>query len=783
MTKSKYICRYKNEFPDKNWLVKEDRWDSKQQTVRETQFTLGNGAICMRGVLEEIPYDSYPGTYIGGLFDRTGAQITELVNLPNPLQFRMDVYGEKLDPVAMDILHHKRTLDIKHGTLFRHTVYKTTHKKRLDYCSRRFISMHDKNLVVMEVALTPLDADMTISMQTTIDSGVTNKGTVTEGRKRHFQSCDISSGSDYVYRCVETFEKKTLVAYASALEVYLEESCKLVSDRAVNLRVKKNQTIKFRKYITIKSSKTLSIPKMRRETMKHLKTARKRGFEKLTSDHNKAWEKKWNISDIEMNGDHDAMRALRFNMYHLMICGNEDDDDVSIGAKTLSGEGYRGHVFWDTELFILPYFIYSNPSVARNILMYRYHRLNAARNNASSKGFEGALFPWESADTGEECTPSWAKDFDGKIIKIVTMDEEHHIVSDIAYAFAHYCKATGDDHFLWRYAIEVIIETARFWATRAVYNSKSKKYEIHKVMGPDEFHENVNNNAYTNILAQWNLKTACEWVRRFRRTSPTRFSALSKRLNIKKGETAAWKKIADGMLIPVSKKKNLIEQFKGFLKLKDHRITALNQHFMPEIPTSVDWSEVGKTQFIKQADVVMLLYLMSDKFTYAEKKKNYYYYERRTLHKSSLSPAIHSIVGLEVGDEDKALHYFSHALSTDLSDIHGNTADGIHAASAGGTWQAAVMGFAGMRPLEKAISFNPHIPSHWKGIKFKIWWRGALLDVSINHSKTEIHIRHRPKKGKILAEVYGETKQLKPNICNCFLHPSLKKKGSRRRSK
>lgn len=780
MPKETFKNPHEDLISDKHWIVEEDEWNQDKQAVRETQFTLGNGSLCLRGVLEEMPYDAYAGTYLAGHYDRTGAQITELVNFPNPLQFRLDVYGEKLDPVATDVIHHHRTLDLQTGTLYRHTVYKTTHKKRLNYRSRRFVSLYDKNLIVMEVELTPMDAAMTVNMQTTIDSGVTNRGTVTEGRKRHFQPCDIIADKYLSYLCVETLERGTLVAYASALEINHNKRCTLVGERAVNLRVRKNQTITFRKYIAIRTSDTQRKPQIKKETLSALKKARKRGFHKLVEEHNNAWRKKWDICDVKIEGDTGAMRALRFNMYHLIICGPQDNDDVSIGAKTLSGEGYRGHIFWDTELFILPFFIYTNPAVARNLLMYRYNRMGAARNNASAKGYAGTLFPWESADTGEECTPSWAKNFDGSIIKIVTMDEEHHIVCDIAYAFAHYCIATHDEAFLWKYALEVIIETAQFWTSRVVFNSKRKKYEIHRVMGPDEFHEDVDNNAYTNALAQWNLKMAYDLVTQLKKKSSVRFERVAKKLKLKVRDINLWKKISDGIRIPVSKKKGLIEQFDGYLKLKDHRITQLNEHFMPELPTTLDWKDIAKTQFLKQADVVMLLYLLSEDFSFKDKRKNYYYYERRTLHKSSLSPAIHSIVGLEVGDEDKALHYFAHGLSTDLSDIHGNTADGMHAASAGGTWQAAIMGFGGMRRKGECLLLNPHLPYHWKSMSFSVHWRGALLRVKMEHTKTEIQMKNKPRGVKILVDTYGETREIKNKGITCFTKPQRKKSSSKK---
>ncbi len=750
------------------WLIKEKKWERKLQQVRETQFTLGNGYICSRGILEEVPYDSTPGTFINGIFDRTGAQITELVNFPNPLIFRFDAYGEKLDPIATDIVHHQRILDLKKAELFRHTIYKTTHKKRIDYRSRRFISLHNKNLLVMEIELTPLDAAMTINVQTMIDTGVSNRGTVTEGRKRHYQPIDVKTAADVAYLCVETFEKKEKVAYAAAVQICRKKCEQLETEQALNLRVRKGEKIFFRKFVAICNSSEKSPAVLRRSTINILKRAVKRGFERLEKDHINEWVKKWDIADIKIEGDAEAAKALRFNMYHLLISSTEDNDDVSIGAKTMSGEGYRGHIFWDTELFILPFFIYTNPTIAKNLLLYRYHRLGAARNNAAAKGYKGVLFPWESADTGEECTPSWAKNFDGSIIKIVTLDEEHHIVADIAYAFDHYYQATKDESFWWKYGLEIMVESARFWLSRLTYNKRRKKYELHHVMGPDEFHEDVKNNAFSNMMAAWNLRTAANWYTQAKKKNNKKLSNLNRRLKVKLTEVNAWAEIADNIYIPYSKKKKLIEPFEGFFKLEDHRITQLDDHLMPCLPASTNYQDIGKTQLIKQADVVMLLYLFSDKFSLKEKHQNYFYNEKRTLHKSSLSPAIHSIVGLEVGDEDKALHYFAHALSTDLSDIHGNTSDGFHAASGGGTWQALVLGFAGMRHKQGVLSFNPHLPQHWKYVCFKVYWQKCLIEVEISHHSIRISCLKGPARKKVLVEVADERKEVSPHKQVCF---------------
>ncbi len=761
---------FKRLYPPERWLIREPSWDPKLQQTRETQFTQGNGYFCCRGVLEEIPYDATPGTFLAGLFDRTGAQITELVNCPNPINIRIDAYGEKVGMVAMDHLRHERVLDMRDGVLNRQTMFKTTHKKRVLYQSRRFISMHNKHLGVIEVHITPMDVAMTFNVQTTVDFSVSNKGVLTEGRKIHYVPHEVSTMADLTYLCVRTFENQTLIGYATSLEICRHNRCRLVADRVLKLRVRKGETITFRKFFIIYTSRRVKPHQLKRQCIGALKKARRAGLKRLFEEHQRAWQKRWRNANIDIEGDESADQALRFNLYHLILAGNEESD-VSVGARTLSGEGYRGHIFWDAEIFVIPFFIHTFPQIARNQLMYRVNRLNAARSIAAAKGYRGALFPWESADTGEECTPSWAKAFDGTIIRITTLDYEHHIVADIAFAVDRYVRATNDYAFILRHGFPILAETARFWADRVQYSRKRKRYEIHSITGPDEFHEDIKNNAFTNTMARWNLEAAASWHQWIKQAYPKRLPTLMRQLNLTEKEITSWQRVASKIYIPLSRKRKLIEQFEGYFKLRDPHITQLDKNFMPVLPASVDWHNVKETQLVKQADVVMLFHLFPDRFNAEEKKRNYYHYERRTLHKSSLSPAIHASVGLEVGDNDKALHYFAHSLATDLSDIHANTFEGIHAASAGGTWQTTIMGFAGMRVHDDHLSFTPHLPEHWRGMKFAVWFKGARLRISINHQHTCIAIEKQKSRKKLVAAVYGEIKLLKKGRFTTFDSP------------
>lgn len=744
------------------WLIEEEGFKRDLQRTRETQFALGNGHIGSRGVLEEIPYDSHPGTYIAGVFDNTGALATEIVNIPNPIFFRITSRGEKIDPIAMDIVDHNRALDMNKGILFRKTIYSNHKKERFKYESMRFISMHDKYVGVMRIYLIPMDAATDITVQTTIDTSVTNAGMLTEGRKRHFQVTEVYESKGIHYLCAETFEKNTLIAYASKLIVEKDGKRVPVPKRTLRFKVKKGEVICFTKFFSVCTSLDVNPKRIKSAALNSAKKAVRLGFDKMLVRHVRQWREKWKSCDVTIDGDPEVEKALRFNIYHMLICGNKKNGRASIGAKTLSSEGYRGHVFWDFELFNLPLFIYTDPETAKHLLLYRYRRLGKAREIAASKGFKGAMFPWESADTGEESTPAWSKGLDGSIIEIHTMDMEYHITADIAYAINHYYAATGDDKFMLRYGLEVIFEAARFWASRVEYNKHRKLYEINKVIGPDEFHENVDNNAYTNVMAKWNLLRAIELYRLFSRRYPDGISRIAKKIKLYKKELKGWRNIAPRLVTHLYRKKNIIKAFDGYFRLKDVPITRFDDNSMPIFPRGVTSRNVQKTQIVKQADVVMLLYLFSDIFSGLAKRKSYFYYAKRCMHKSSLSPSIHAIVGNEVGDS-KAYQYFLRSLYADLKDIHGNTSEGIHAASLGGTWQAAINGFGGAGIRQGILTFDPKLPPHWERLKFILRWKGHPISVSVYKERIELYYKSKKKSDKLKIRVYNILKEIPAN--------------------
>jgi len=756
------------------WLVKAENWDKNLQPVRETQFALGNGYICSRGILEEIPYDTNPGTFLAGVFDKTGAQITELVNLPNPIDFSIVVQGEKLDVVAMDVLEHKRTLDMQKGFLARKTTFKNAHKQRFQYQSLRFFSMDDVHVGVMQVAFTSLDVPVNIIAQTTIDTSITNRGFLTEGRKKHFQVMSVIRGKDINYLRTQTFESKISMGFADYLLISDGKKESVSKERTIHIRVNKGQTVYFTKIFSVYSTRDVLLKDLKLKVEKTLNKSIKLGFEGLLENHINAWANKWKASDVVVKPNREIQKATRFNIYHLLIMGNDRGSDTSIAAKALTGEGYRGHIFWDADIFILPFFLYTNPAVARNILLYRYNRLSASRKNALANGYRGAQFAWESADTGEETTPSWHKLPDGSIIKICTGQMEQHIVCDVAYAVDHYCNVAGDIDFMQRYGLEIIFETARFWASRVELNKNKNRYEIKHVIGPDEFREDVDNNAFTNTMARWNLLRAVELYKEFNRKDPGIFRKLARKINLKESECNQWREIARRMFIPTSKNKGLIEEFEGYFNKKDIKITAFDKNAMPILSKEHAERKLAETQFIKQADVVILLYLLSNTFTYKQKKRNYHYYIQRTLHKSSLSPSINAIIAAEVGDLEHAFKLFSVSLFTDIKDVHGNSIDGIHAACMGGTWQALIKGFAGLRVKRDILTLDPNLPKQISMIKFSVKFRDCDIEAVVYKDKIRLFLKSQFKH-KIKIMIYRSVKELAANRATTF----FRKKGGR----
>ncbi len=459
-------------------------------------------------------------------------------------------------------------------------------------------------------------------------------------------------------------------------------------------------------------------------------------YQTLVQQQQQAWERYWDVSDVIIEGDDKAQQATRYNIYQLRISTSATDDRYSIAAKGLTGFGYRGHVFHDTEIFMLPYFTYVHPAVARNLLLYRYHLLPAARAKAHRNGFEGAQFPWESTLNGEEATPdAIIHPESGELIPVLNGTLELHISASIAYATWNYWFVSGDDAFMQDYGAELLLSTAEFWGSRADYNASNHDYEINNVIGPDEWHEHVNNNAFTNYMACWNIQEALHILDWLRQRNPDKAQELLQKLDVSDQRLDHWRDVAAHIRIPQDRQTKVFEQFDGFFKL-----AHLDQSTYKERTTSyqalLGMKEVQEYQIVKQADVLMLVTLMNQQFDRETIRANWDYYYPITDHDygSSLTPAFHVILACQLGLVDIAYKQFMIGALVDLEELRGNSREGIHDACAGAVWQAAIFGFAGLRVTDNGYTTHVTWPDGWTRLAFNFLHKGKMHRVDLRKS-------------------------------------------------
>ena len=727
---------------EEEWLIAEESYEPDKNPFYETLFTLANGYVGVRGSLEHGSQTSRYGTYFAGVFDATVDVFTELANAPNWTGLKVVTNGETVDLEKGEILDHRRFLDMKKGILTHVLRWKSGSGKITRFESCRLVHLSHKHTCLIKGIIAPENYSGTISIKSGLDGYVFNTASAEQLKIKHFKLTEyIDRKKDGVYLEMKTYTSAISVGEASKLKVNVpsQRDVEYGIDKiaeVLTFQIERGKSYEFEKFVTFYTSR--DIEDVKTATLRELKERVSQGSEALLQEHMSAWKEKWKIADVRIYGDEIAQKSLRFNIFHLIQSANPDDEKVSVAAKGLHGEGYRGHVFWDMEIFMLPFYIYTNPKAARSLLMYRYHTLNGARKNARINGYRGAQFAWESADTGEEVTPKELGDpFTGRRVRIWTGDEQHHIVADVAFGVHHYYNATGDDEFLTNYGAEILLETARFWVSRAEFDREKGLYVINKVIGPDEYHVHVKNSVFTNFMARWNINKALEYAEKLKTSYPSVWKRLKEKIAIEDGELKEWKKVEDKIYIPYDESTGLYEEFEGYFKLEDVVITEFDEQNMPIIPVEL-WERLNETTLIKQADVVMLQYLLSDEFDYQTKKRNYDYYEPRTTHNSSLSQSMYAIMGVEIGDYDRAYRNFLRAARVDLDDNKGNTASGIHSASLGGTWQTAINGFAGMRIRRGKLTFDPHLPEKWEKMEFKVNWRGKILNVRLTKKKVEV---------------------------------------------
>jgi beta-phosphoglucomutase len=750
-----------------DWILIETQFDPDQLQSKETVFTIGNGYLGTRGSFEEGYPHALPATFINGVYDDVPVVYTELVNCPDWLPLIVIVNGDRFRLDQGEILSYDRQLDLRQGLLIRALRWRSPSGNTIDISFERFASLADPHVLALRCHLTPIDFDGLIEIQASINGYPENQGF------NHWEGLDQGKTDQGIWLQRRTRNsrielgmgaKVTILGVEASLQVNTAPGYPTLS---TTFLAKAQQVVTIEKLVTVFTSREIDTPvSAAQEKLAHLPD-----YVTLKKANQQAWDKVWQQSDILIEGDSTAAFAVRYNVFQLLIAGAHDDDRVSIPAKTLSGFGYRGHIFWDTEIFMLPLFIFTQPAIARSLLTYRWHTLPGARRKATHYGYKGAMFAWESADTGDEVTPRWAlgNDFYGEDVRIWCRDREIHINADIPYAAWNYWQTTGDDEWMQKCGAEIILDTAIFWASRVEFNPERQQYEIRGVIGVDEYHELVHNNAFTNRMAQWHLEKAIavyDWlVQKF----PKRARDLEEKLQLTSEQRSHWKDIIAKILFLYDPSTELIEQCEGFFQLEDINL-ADNKGRDRSMQTVLGIEKTNKYQVIKQPDILMLIYLMRESadFPYSKKvlQANWDYYAPRTdiTYGSSLGPAVHAILASDLGKSTEAYEVFIHALMVDLEDNRGNTSDGIHGATAGGIWQAVIFGFGGIQITENGPVANPHLPDGWTRLKFKLHWRNKWH---------EFDLRKRQVTQDITRQLEYLQLSLSPNLQSPIPHPQL----------
>lgn len=716
------------------WRVPEEAWNPATQHHKETVFTVGNGLVAARGVLEEGYPDEWRTTFVHGIFDDMPISFTEIANVPDWMALEIFLNGQRFRLDEGTVLDFERSLDLRSGLLTRLVCWESPAGEQSSLRFERFLSRARRGLLGIRVQVRPENWTGTVEVRAGIFGYPDNQGL------KHWESLGQGEEQGAIWLRSRTRHSRHELALASTLarsDGDAERETWQVSGQPTQVlraALATGEPLTVTKLVTLADDRHERAPLAAALALLHGQQGRP--FDDYVKESRASWADAWHSSDVEVEGDDEAQLALRYNIFQMLAVGPQEDDDVSIGAKSLSGFGYRGHVFWDTELFMLPLFTFTQPAIARHLLLYRYRRLEAARAKARANGFEGAQFPWESAATGEEVTPTWVPHFADRtrLVRIWTGDIEIHITADIAYATMQYWGATGDDAFMRDFGAEMILSGARFWESRAAWNAAAERYEFNDVIGPDEYHDHVNNNAFTNVMARWHLQTALTLLPWLDAHAPDKAAQLREQLDLSTARLEQWQYVIDRIHFPLNLETGLIEQFEGYFGLKDPKLADYEprSHSMHEI---LGIEGANGAQIIKQPDVLMLLFLLRESLPPEMLRVNWEYYDPRTDHTygSSLGPAITAIMACEMGEPEVAHEHFMRAARADLWDVRGNASDGIHAASAGGLWQAATMGFGGLTLSEQGWTTRARLPRHWRSLRFRLFYRGELQEITLTN--------------------------------------------------
>ena len=733
------------------WSILEEGFDPQQVKASESLFSIGNGAMGQRANFEEkYSGPTFQGSYIAGVYypDKTRVgwwkngypeYFAKVLNAPNWIGINVSINGESLDlHTCKKLDNFKRELNMKEGWLSRSFKATLQNGIEIQVNAKRFLSLDMDELGVIDYAVTPLNSDATITFQPYLDSGITNEDTNWDDK--FWDTLNVSQEGEKAF--IEAKTMKTAFHTCTFMESKL-----FLNNEEIQLRSevdKSSTSIAFSYTSKVQQGEVFSIQKFGGYTVDRdhdkselvnaaksvLDKATALGFSALLETQKQAWSKIWDMADITIDGDVKAQQGIRFNIFHLNQTYLGTDKTLNIGPKGFTGEKYGGSTYWDTEAYCIPFYMATkDQSVARNLLAYRHNHLQKAIENAEKLGFTNgaALYPMVTMN-GEECHNEWEITF-----------EEIHRNGAIAFAIFNYYRYTGDYSYIPEMGLEVLIGIARFWHQRATFSRDKNKYVILGVTGPNEYENNVNNNWYTNYMAQWCIKYAAECIDKVEKEYSADYTRVMNKAKLSKSEVSDWLEVANNMYFPYSEKYNVYLQQDGFLDKELITVANLDTSQRP-INQKWSWDRILRSPYIKQADTLQGMYFFEDQFTTEELERHFDFYEPFTVHESSLSPCVHSIQAAKLDRMDQAYTFYLRTSRLDLDDYNHEVHEGLHITSMAGTWMSIVEGFGGMRVKNDTLTFEPKIPEQWEGYSFKVNFRHQILKVSVNHNETHFEL-------------------------------------------
>ena len=737
----------KNYIKHHPWHIIEEGFNPILNRISESIFSIGNGKFGQRANFEEnYSGDSLEGNYIAGVYypDKTRVgwwkngypeYFAKVLNAPNWTRLSISINGETLDLAKCQVSTFNRTLDMQKGLL--HRSFTATLQNGITISAKitRFCSLHKSNLGMLSYSFT-LDQDAEITIESAIDGKVKNEDS--NYNEKFWIGVKTENIDNQSFLLAKTKKTDFYAGIATSTSITVEENEKIVASHKSKKKfvstistfnLKANKTVQIQKKAIIVSSLDYSKKSLHKSLLSEIDSVKSVSYRKLKEKHESSWAAKWEESDITINGDISSQQAIRFNIFQLNCTYSGEDQRLNIGPKGFTGEKYGGSTYWDTEAYCLPFYqATADQKISKNLLLYRYKHLEKAIENATKLGFNNgaALYPMVTMN-GEECHNEWEITF-----------EEIHRNGAIAYAIFDYIKFTGDKKHLSEYGLEVLIGIARFWAQRVNWSDHKEKYVILGVTGPNEYENNINNNWYTNKIAAWCLDYCIEALFWVKDNYLSDFERIIAKTKYKESESKQWKEISEKMYYPYSEEHQVFLQQDGFLDKKLIPVKDLNKKERP-IVEHWSWDRILRSCYIKQADTLQGFYFFEDEYSDEELKRHYNFYEPLTVHESSLSPCVHSILAAKLGDEERAYEFYLRTARLDLDDYNNDTRDGLHITSMAGTWMSIVKGFAGMRVVNDELTFKPFLPKNWDSFSFKICFRGKVKRITVSKNGLEVN--------------------------------------------